>query len=887
MKLQLSLLCLCAVVLSALCEDEVLGPRGPRPVELGFKADRCATEKEWPFCVDDEWGRKCPSGCRIQGLLDQTNHDILKKIEKIRRLLDEGKKLHRSTDLESKNTYSYLRDRLVSSTGNDNRYASLAEQLRQRIVDLKIKIDRQLRLLDEVKGQIKTQFLSIQRLEVDIDIKLRSCKGSCASYVAYSLDKDSYDSLEKQLDRLDTLKVQSVETVSSLKKALHRRKTSSLTLASFNSPWRLRAPQQKRLPPVSKVSTGTAQTTPISTSQTSTLTLSCTQTVRKITTHTKDGVKERYETVRTGPGCDSIGKLDISEAELLSSAKDGKDFTVKVSGGGSKSITSLSRGDADLAGFDGDFFQGLGSNGHDRKGTTSFSSSSSSSSTSKSILTGGSKGFHSDTKTIVAPSSDSFDLGKFLDGEIDDDVPDLHARSLKSRDDRKADFIGGDCVDIQQKHTAGGQSGLFRVKPAGSEEIVEVYCDQATGLGGWVLIQQREDGSVNFNRTWDEYKVGFGKIDKQGKGEIWIGNNVLHLLSQKESVLRVELFDWAGNEVHAEYYVQVGSEAEGFQLNVSSYTGDAGDALVQGLANMGSFLSHAGMKFSTFDRDNDKWEENCAEIYGGGWWYNNCQSANLNGIYYKSGKYDPASKVPYEVENGVVWLPFKPADYSLKMVRMKDTRCPSGCRLQGFIDQADRDSYEHLNGICEKTKQYKTASSSTIMRTAQVYEEQRKIIIRTHMEELRYAEAAEMLNRNLTLLQKKITEIFRRMQTYHIQTEEQIDKIQQLEADIDIKLRACKGSCKQTFDHVPDHQTLKQMQDDMAMFHMTSTKPNTFTLDKKLKLQPVARPHASLTYRKLPFVYLKLLEVEDTEQNQVVLDKLLQDVWNSDGESDT
>ncbi|XP_017313407.1 fibrinogen alpha chain [Ictalurus punctatus] len=704
MKLQYSLLCLCALLISASCAEEptVLGPRGPRPNEPGFKADKCATEKEWPVCLDDEWGRKCPSGCRIQGLLDQTDHEILNKIEKIRKLLDEGKKLHRSTDLESKNTYNFLRERLVSSAGNDNRYTTLAEQLRQRIVELKIKIDRQLRVLEALKAQIKTQFISVQRLEVDIDIKLRSCKGSCASSVNFSVDKEGYESLEKQLDRLDTLKVQTVETVSSLKVLKSRplkdvnvpsiyksitsdteraaqRKTYFSDVGQLQLSLEAEGSTAETAATVSKVSTGTGQSTPISTTRITSQSLSCTQTVRKVTTVTKDGVQEKYETVRSGPGCDTIGKLGLSEAELLSAAKDGKEltadgFTVKVTGGDSKSITTLNRGDGELGGLGGDFFKGLGSSGQDRKLSSSFtSSSSSSSSSSKTIISGGSKGFHSDTKSITSTSSPDYgdDLGGFLRGDIEDDLPDLHARSLKSRDDRKADFIGGDCVEIQQKHTAGDQSGLFKVKPAGSEEVVELYCDQATGLGGWVLIQQREDGSVNFNRTWDEYRVGFGKIDKQGRGEIWIGNHILHLLTQKESVLRVELLDWAGNEAYAEYNVQVGSETEGFQLNVSSYTGDAGDALVQGLANTGSFLSHAGMKFSTFDRDNDKWEESCAKIYGGGWWYNNCQSANLNGIYYKGGKYDRASKIPYEVENGVVWLPYKPADYSLKVVRMK------------------------------------------------------------------------------------------------------------------------------------------------------------------------------------------------------------------------
>ncbi|XP_060684782.1 fibrinogen alpha chain [Hemiscyllium ocellatum] len=229
----------------------------------------------------------------------------------------------------------------------------------------------------------------------------------------------------------------------------------------------------------------------------------------------------------------------------------------------------------------------------------------------------------------------------------------------------------GDCNDIIQKHAFGDEDGLFKIKPTGSAGVVTVYCDQSTGLGGWVLVQQRMDGSVNFNRSWAEYKQGFGSIDDQGHGNIWLGNEVLHLLTQKENIFRVELEDWSGNEVFAEYTVTVGSESESYRLNIADYGGNAGDALISGISLDSEHTSHASMKFSTYDRDNDKWEENCAEFYGGGWWYNSCQSANLNGIYYNGGLYDPRNNMPYEIENGVVWVPFKGGDYSLKVVRVK------------------------------------------------------------------------------------------------------------------------------------------------------------------------------------------------------------------------
>ncbi|XP_018611791.1 fibrinogen alpha chain [Scleropages formosus] len=701
MGLQRSLCLLLLLVSSAQLEPSpTVGPRGNRPVEHGYKSETCAKEKQWPFCSDEDWGPKCPSGCRIQGLLDKADQQLTIKIDRIRKFLEDNRKHYKNTDQFAKQTYDYIREKLVSDTGNDNKYMSLADQLRQRIITMKVKIDRQLRLLEALKKRVQDQVKEMQRLEVDIDIKLRACKGSCADYSEYSVDKDSYVTLEKQLNSLDEMKLQNVETISSLKVMKSRPMKDVLVSNIFKSAGPDReAQKQEFFPNVQQVklfleSEGSSPSTPATISKTSgtaeqlgsdassksttrvtTHTVKCTKTIIKQVSHTKDGPVEKVEVVKGGPECESMG---IDEATLLSNAKAGKEisggsYTVKgtsmTSGDFSslfpdmrhpqpdsgKSITQLSRGDGppgEAALLDSDFFR-------------EFSSSSSS---SKTITSGSSKTSHSITSKTFAGD----DLGGFAHSDVDDDLPDIQARSFKSTTKRKKrDYIGKDCVDILQNHASGHKSNLFKIKPEGMEEVVEVYCDQDTVLGGWVLVQQRMDGSVNFNRTWEDYKEGFGSVDQQGKGELWLGNKHLNSLTQADSVLRVELEDWEGQAFYAEYTVRVGPESEGYTLTVSAYSGNAGDALIAGQPNLGAFLSHASMKFSTFDKDHDRWEENCAEMYGGGWWYNNCQSANLNGIYYKGGPYDPSSNVPYEIENGIVWLTLKPADYSLKAVSMK------------------------------------------------------------------------------------------------------------------------------------------------------------------------------------------------------------------------
>lgn len=68
--------------------------------------------------------------------------------------------------------------------------------------------------------------------------------------------------------------------------------------------------------------------------------------------------------------------------------------------------------------------------------------------------------------------------------------------------------------------------------------------------GGWTVIQHRQDGSVNFDRGWKEYKDGFGDLHT----EYWLGNEHIHdLSSQGDYTLRIDLEDWSGKHKYALY----------------------------------------------------------------------------------------------------------------------------------------------------------------------------------------------------------------------------------------------------------------------------------------------------------------------------------------------
>ena len=107
------------------------------------------------------------------------------------------------------------------------------------------------------------------------------------------------------------------------------------------------------------------------------------------------------------------------------------------------------------------------------------------------------------------------------------------------------------------------------IDPDGTSPL-DVFCDQTTAGGGWIVFQKRLDGSVDFYRGWTDYKVGFGNLN----GEFWLGLDKINRLTKTGNRLRVDLEDTTGKGVYAEYDMfAVTSERTKYKLSLGTYSG--------------------------------------------------------------------------------------------------------------------------------------------------------------------------------------------------------------------------------------------------------------------------------------------------------------------------
>ncbi|XP_033728929.1 uncharacterized protein LOC117318037 [Pecten maximus] len=160
------------------------------------------------------------------------------------------------------------------------------------------------------------------------------------------------------------------------------------------------------------------------------------------------------------------------------------------------------------------------------------------------------------------------------------------------------------CGDIP----TGYCSGVYTINPTNNKTL-DVFCDTDTAGGPWTVIANRYDGSVDFFRTWNDYKIGFGNLE----GDFWLGFENLRVLLAQGMQLRIEMEATATGIKYVEYSTfYISDEASKYVLTIGGFSSP--DGLYDALAY------HNGRPFSTYDYDNDSYRWSCSGSAIGAWW---------------------------------------------------------------------------------------------------------------------------------------------------------------------------------------------------------------------------------------------------------------------------
>ncbi|XP_023261235.1 tenascin-N isoform X6 [Seriola lalandi dorsalis] len=204
-----------------------------------------------------------------------------------------------------------------------------------------------------------------------------------------------------------------------------------------------------------------------------------------------------------------------------------------------------------------------------------------------------------------------------------------------------------DCVQIMRN--GNKQSGIYIVYINNNQsKPIEVYCDMDTDGGGWLMLQRRTTGKLDFMKRWRQYIAGFGNMTD----EFWIGLDKIYELTNTPTQYELRFDLGVGSERAYAVYdnFKIAPVKQKFKLTIGKYSGTAGDAMTY----------HQGRPWTTVDSDNDIALGNCALTHRGAWWYKNCHLANLNGKWGDSRH-----------SLGVNWEPWKGHLTSLDFTEMK------------------------------------------------------------------------------------------------------------------------------------------------------------------------------------------------------------------------
>ncbi|XP_048582741.1 uncharacterized protein LOC5513116 isoform X3 [Nematostella vectensis] len=176
---------------------------------------------------------------------------------------------------------------------------------------------------------------------------------------------------------------------------------------------------------------------------------------------------------------------------------------------------------------------------------------------------------------------------------------------------------GSDCLGVLKR---GYKSNGYYMLTPQRDQYFTGFCDQQTNGGGWLVVHNRFDGSVNFSRGMDSYRLGFGVA----YGEFWLGlNKAWTTYRSQTALIEIRRRDHEGPTYSAFDAFLVNHESQHIIEGVGTYSGMAGDFMT-------GLINH---RFRTKDKDglND-----CVKTYKTpGWNDGICResSSSLNGEY--------------------------------------------------------------------------------------------------------------------------------------------------------------------------------------------------------------------------------------------------------------
>ena len=244
-----------------------------------------------------------------------------------------------------------------------------------------------------------------------------------------------------------------------------------------------------------------------------------------------------------------------------------------------------------------------------------------------------------------------------------------------------------DCYDVKCYRLSTAKRGVYIYPNSTALPKLLVTCDQIAGGGGWIFYLRRFDGSVLFNRTFAEYKNGFGQ---QGRNkESWLGN---------EKVQQLDKTFKGGTRLRIQGFLLNGTscviDTDNFKLEGKSYILKLGKIVSNVNPAIADWRYQNNRIFTAMDSDIGR-----CHIYKGGWWYDDCHTVYLTGYYPPSYEHKYTYYSMY-IQNFAT-VPLTAANMLIRPMVTTRPDCNNPCKNNAGCEYVESTNNYHC--ACPKT----------------------------------------------------------------------------------------------------------------------------------------------------------------------------------------